>query len=148
MNCGIWERDGPQRRWTMPWARWLPATVHHAMSVPAQVHSVALSMLEGRPVIICCGGDATVRVWDLATCKPQGKPLRGHKGSVHSVAVGMLERRPVIVSGGADATVRVWDLATCKLQGKPLRGHKGPVHSVAVGTLKRGPVIVSGGRDE
>jgi WD40 repeat protein len=78
------------------------------------VTAVALGTLNGRPVIVSValdvfsGGVAgTVRVWDLATGAPHGKPL-GHAG-LTSVAAGTLDGRSVIVSGGNDRTVRVWD---------------------------------------
>jgi WD40 repeat protein len=50
-----------------------------------------------------------VRVWDLASGKLRGEPLRGHEGGVTSVAAGTLDSRTVIVSGGRAGTVRVWD---------------------------------------
>ena len=108
---------------------------------------MAVGEREGRAVIVSGGEDGTVRVWDLATGRPVGEPLRGHDGPVESVAVGELEGRAVIVSGGADGTVRVWDLATGRPVGEPLRGHDGPVKSVAVGELEGRAVIVSGGED-
>jgi WD40 repeat protein len=80
------------------------------------VRSVAVGQVEGRPVIVSGGDDATVRVWDAATGTPVGDPLTGHTGYVNAVAVGQVDGRPVIVSGSDDATVRVWDLAAFATQ--------------------------------
>ena len=86
--------------------------------------SVATAQLDGRPVIISGGSDdKTVRVWDLATGAPIGRPITGHTSEVYSVATAQLDGRPVIVSGGRDKTVRVWDLATGAPIGQPLTGH-------------------------
>ena len=111
------------------------------------VWSVALGVLEGRPVVVSGSDDYTVRVWDLATGKQRGDPLRGHTDWVESVAVGELEGRPVVVSGSDDYTVRVWDLASGDPVGEPLTGHAGAVNSVAVGELEGRPIVVSGSGD-
>jgi WD40 repeat protein len=86
------------------------------------VNAVAVTELEGRPIVIS-GGDDGVRVWDLATGAPVGDPLsdlHGHGGqadwlgladSVNAVAAMELEGRPVVISGADDGSVRVWDLA-------------------------------------
>jgi WD40 repeat protein len=62
-------------------------------------------------VIVSGSRDQTVRVWDLASGAPIGKPLSGHTGAVRAVAAGELAGCPVIVSGGDDGTLRVWDSA-------------------------------------
>ena len=116
------------------------------------VNAVAVGVLpDGTPVIVSGGEDATVRVRDLATGTPVGKPFTGHTGAVNALATGRLpDGTPVIVSGGGsfDATVRVWRLADGAPVGEPLRGHRGvgEVVAVATGVLPDGtPVIVSGG---
>ena len=110
------------------------------------VWSVAVGVLEGRPVLVSGSGDHTVRVWDLASGDPLGHPLTGHPGVVWSVAMGVLEGRPVVVSGSG-RTVRVWDLASGDPVGEPLTGHAGAVNSVAVGELEGRPIVVSGSGD-
>jgi WD40 repeat protein len=107
----------PDRPWSTLWARWRSASDHFtAGRHDGGVYAVAVSELDGRPVIVSGGRDGTVRVWELADGSPLGDPLTGHDGVVHAVAVGELDGRPVIVSGGEDGTVRVWELA----DGSPL----------------------------
>ena len=72
-------------------------------------------------MIVSGSGDKTVRVWDLASGKAIGAPLRSHEDEVSAVATSSLEGRPVIVSGSGDKTVRVWDLASGEAIGAPLR---------------------------
>lgn len=72
---------------------------------------VATGVVDGRPVAVTGSLDTTVRVWDLATGRPIGKPLIGHTESVRAVATGVVDGRPVAVTGSSDETVRVWDLA-------------------------------------
>lgn len=67
--------------------------------------------MQGRPVVVSGGVDATVRMWDLGSGDPVGEPFTGHTGPVSAVAVGELHGRPVVVSGGVDDTVRMRDLA-------------------------------------
>jgi WD40 repeat protein len=91
------------------------------------VRGVATAVLDGRPVAVTTGNDATVRVWDLTTGQPRGEPMTGHTGSVRGVATAVLDGRPVAVTTSDDATVRVWDLTTGQLWRHPL-------HVVSPGT--------------
>ena len=93
-----------RRSFSVPWANWQPEATHRVISGHEDnvhtVFSVAVGELEGRAVVVSGGWDGTVRVWDLASGRARGEPLRGHEGSVLSVAAGELEGRAVIVSGG------------------------------------------------
>ena len=138
----------PDRPWSVPCARWRPPTIH----VPLTAHqggvaSIAVGLIDDRPVAVSGGADATVRVWDLLTLTALGEPLTGHQGRVHSVAVGLVDDRPVAVSGGDDGAIRLWDLRNLLPLGEPIAGHEGMVQSVAVGLVDDRPVAVSGGDD-
>ena len=89
------------------------------------------------------GLDKTVRLWDAATGKQLGDPLRGHTDGVSSVAFSPDGAR--LVSGSRDGTVRLWDAATGKQLDDPLRGHTERVSRVAFS--RDGARLVSGSWD-
>jgi len=74
------------------------------------VLTVALGELDGRPIALTGGQDATVRVWDLADGTQHREPLAGHDHLVAAVEFGKLNGRPIALSGSWDETVRVWHL--------------------------------------
>ncbi|MGH3914087.1 MAG: hypothetical protein ACRDTC_11880, partial [Pseudonocardiaceae bacterium] len=135
--------------WSARWASWRPQRPHHTLAGHSgPVVAVGVGKLDGRPVVVSGSTDGPVRVWELATGAPVGKPFTGHTDWVRAVAVGELAGRPVVISGSGDHTVRVWELATGAPVGKPFIGHAGPVTSVVVGELAGRPVVVSGSADE
>jgi WD40 repeat protein len=131
---------------------WDPATGTSIASPPPHysdwrhdggwVKAVAVSELEGRPVIISATsyGEtySAVEVWDLATCTPIGSPLTATTAQVTALAVGAMDGRPVIASGSTDGTARLWDLAVRQpLAALPLGA---PVGAICA----RGPLISLG----
>ncbi|MEU4512250.1 WD40 repeat domain-containing protein [Nonomuraea wenchangensis] len=74
------------------------------------VNAIAISALDGVPVVVTGGADRTVRVWDLGSGQLVRQPFIGHTASVLALAVTEQDGHPVVVSGSADHTVRVWDL--------------------------------------
>ena len=71
--------------------------------------------------IVTASADKTARIWDAASGKPIGEPLRGHTGAVASAAFSPDGKR--IVTASADNTARLWDAATGQPIGAPLTGH-------------------------
>jgi WD40 repeat protein len=59
--------------------------------------------------VLSGGGDATLRVWDVATGQ-QVRALSGHRGPVGACAFSPDGR--LLISAGWDDTVRVWEAAT------------------------------------
>ena len=79
--------------------------------------------------IVSSSLDKTVRLWDAATGRPIGNPLRGHEDGVEAVAFSPDGKR--IVTASDDRTARLWDAATGQPIGEPLSGHEDVVLSVA-----------------
>lgn len=88
------------------------------VDVPAQVLSVAVSP-DGKR-IATGSEDNTVRIWDGATAKPIGEPLRGHDKRVLQVRFSPDGSR--LASSSQDMTVRLWDAASGQPVGQPIRG--------------------------
>ena len=58
--------------------------------------------------IVTASRDKTARIWDAATGKPIGEPLKGHEDAVHSAAFSPDGKR--IVTASEDKTARIWDV--------------------------------------
>ena len=71
--------------------------------------------------VVTASWDGTARVWEAATGKAIGEPLR-HEKAVRSAAFSPDGRFVVTASG--DGTARVWEAATGKAIGEPLRHEK------------------------
>ncbi|MGW6913895.1 WD40 repeat domain-containing protein [Kitasatospora sp. NPDC054939] len=105
---------------------------------------------DGRALAVTGAQDGGVVLWDLATGKPVGEPLRGHEGRVLAVASAVVGGRTVAVTGGEDGWVRVWDLAAGKdlgALGAPVRGHFMEVWALAVAVVDDRLTVVSGDQD-
>src|SRR5512144_35689 len=87
--------------------------------------------------------DGTVRLWDVASGRPRGAPLRVHTSDVWEVAFSPDGRW--LASAGRDGTVRLWDVASGRPRGAPLRGHISAVWDVAFSP--DGRWLASAGRD-
>ena len=124
-----------------------PALLNAIAGHVGAIDAVACSVLDGRPVAVTGGRDATMRVWDLATGRQIGQPLTGHNSRVYAAACSVLDDRSIAVTSSGDSTVRVWDLATGQQIGEPLTGHVGAVYAVACTVLDGRPIAVTGGRD-
>ncbi|HEX4816869.1 MAG TPA: WD40 repeat domain-containing protein [Nonomuraea sp.] len=107
------------------------------------VNAIAISTLDGAPVVVSGSADRTVRVWDLDTGRLVRDPLTGHTAAVLAVVVTDLDGRPVVVTGSADRTLRIWDLDS----GRQLRqaGLPGAVSHIAVAS--DGRLVVAFGDD-
>jgi WD40 repeat protein len=117
------------------WQGRLPA-LRLVLGHPGQVAAAAFSA-DGRTIATAwndAAGGGEVRLWDAATGRPLGEPLRA-PGRVRAVALSPDGR--ALLTGHADAAGRhgegrLWDVATGQPLGGPLP-HPGPVVGVAFG---------------
>ncbi|MFC5219827.1 AAA family ATPase [Streptomyces coerulescens] len=137
----------PEGCWTPQWATgsgFSPALRDTLSGHTGPVLAVSCTVLDGTPVAVTGGDDHTVRMWDLTSGAPIGRPLTGHTGRVWAVTCTVLDGTPVAVTGGDDHTVRVWDLASGAPIGRPLTGHTGRVRAVACTMVDGAHVAVTG----
>jgi WD40 repeat protein/serine/threonine protein kinase/tetratricopeptide (TPR) repeat protein len=122
-------------------AAWQP---HHprlkaVLSHPSPVDAAAFSP-DGK-LVVTGSDDRTARLWDVATARQIGPPLR-HEGEVMGVAFSPDGK--AILTGSQDKTARLWDAASGKSIGPPL-----PVEGLYVGVAfsPNGKTILTSSRD-
>lgn len=109
---------------------------------------IVFSVCELNNLIVSCGRDKTIRVWDLdkSNCGSSGKEcirvLEGHTYSVSAICV----KDNLIISGSCDKTIRIWDLdrsigeeCICILE-----GHIWHITSICI----KDNLIISGSNDD
>jgi len=75
------------------------------------VSCVQFSPNTQNPIIVSCGWDKMVKVWNLTNCKLKAN-LEGHTGYLNTVTVS--PDGSLCASGGRDGTARLWDLNESK----------------------------------
>jgi len=77
------------------------------------VSCVRFSPSTKQPLIVSCGWDKLIKVWDLNTCKLKTN-LAGHKSVLYTVTIS--PDGSLCASGGKDGVAMLWDVN----EGKPL----------------------------
>ncbi|GAA2438393.1 hypothetical protein GCM10010191_61940 [Actinomadura vinacea] len=144
---------GTVRVWSRAGGAWTcDVTIDH----PDWLSAVTISELGGRPVVVTGAGvtvpgddsrfDHQVRMWDLATGEPIGRPLSsGHDGYIGDLRCMVSAGRTVAVTGAeTDSTVRVWDLTSGRQIGRTLTGHRTPNAVTGIGEVDGRLFAVSG----
>lgn len=129
---------------------WNAANGEQVASFPVddeqRAYAVALSQLDGRPVVVAGTDSGKVYVFDLSGDEgddPIHEPSTGHEGGINALDIALVGDRVALVTGGEDGTVRIWDLADGRQIGPPLTGHDGSVEAVVVTTMRDRPVALT-----
>jgi WD40 repeat protein/tRNA A-37 threonylcarbamoyl transferase component Bud32 len=112
-----------------------------ASPIPALASAKIVAFSPDGRTLLTGAADGTFRLWESATGRPVGGPLR-HPGELRSAAFSPDGR--VVATGGYDNTARLWEAATGRSIGPPLR-HDGPVAALAFSP--DGRVVVTAGED-
>jgi WD40 repeat protein len=114
---------------------------------PTQHEDLVCTVLDDVPVVVIGSFDGTVRVCDLRTGTPIGRPFLGYPDArLLTVACTVIDSVPVVLTGGYDGTVRVSDLRT-RTTINPLLLAPNGVLAVACTVVDGTPVAVTGHRD-
>jgi WD40 repeat protein len=90
-------------------------------------------------VVLTGSGDATARLWDVATGRPLAEPFR-HEYMVSAAAFS--PDGAMVLTVSVDRTARMWDVATGRPLGQPLR-HEAPVRAAVFSP--DGDFVLTGG---
>jgi WD40 repeat protein len=115
----------------------------------AAIHPLRAVLLHDGPIrrvdyspdgtrIVTAGGDGVARLWDAATGRPVGEPMRHEPGTAVTWVAYRQPRDdqspragPIVATGGTDRTARLWDGATAGPIGGPIR-HPAAVTGLAL----------------
>jgi WD40 repeat protein len=99
-----------------------------------EIYSLAFSPDGG--TLASASGDGSIVMWDVATRKQRGIPLRGHTNAVMSVAFS--PDGNTLASGSWDQTIILWDVKTRQSLGSPLTGQDREVYAVGFSNASGG----------
>ncbi|MFC0105439.1 hypothetical protein [Kibdelosporangium aridum] len=121
--------------WTVDWAKLTKQPTHRTLTGhagPVLAVTAFAAPDKERSLLVSCGSDQTVRIWDPATGTAVGSPLIGHTGPVRAVAafVGP-DGCPTLITGGDDKLIRIWRLHSEAAGCRSLKGHTDSVRAVA-----------------
>ena len=135
--------DGSLQLWDLA-----AATLLQAEGSADSIRSIAITEVDGQPVLVCGSTSGAVHVLDMPSMTARGEPFRGHEGNVTAVAVADVAGQRLVVSAGQYGTVRVWDFQSRRAVGEPLLRHNGWVDALAVGELDGAPIVICSGQHD
>ncbi|MFI6816732.1 WD40 repeat domain-containing protein [Nonomuraea sp. NPDC050328] len=99
--------------------------------------------MNDKPVIVTGGSDGLLRIWDFATHKLIGEPIRTGQGRVNHVELHHWDGKDIaVVSGG---TLRAWDLGARRPLTPPMTTKTLDTNLLAVGMLDGARVALTEG---
>ena len=84
---------------------WDAKRVRHRATLKGSSDSHSASFSPDGAILLSGWADGSVRLWDMTTGEPIGRPLKGHTAPVRSV----VWNDSLIVSGSEDGTMLLWD---------------------------------------
>src|SRR4051812_801260 len=94
-------------------------------------------------LLALAGGDAAVRLWDVAARRLAGAPLANGPYPVYGVAFS--PDGATLATVADFGLVRLWDVESRQPRGEPLRGHVASVHAASFSS--DGRLLATGGDD-
>ena len=79
-------------------------------------------------LLASASSDGTVRLWDVPSGRPSGRPLSGHTDEIWDVTFS--PDGALLATASADGTARLWDVRSRQARGYPLSGHVGGLYSL------------------
>jgi WD40 repeat protein len=108
----------------------------------SDLFDVAFSPNKEPKLLASAGEDGKIILWDTATQRPYGEPLKGHLNLITDVAFSPDGK--TLASSSIDWTILLWDVETQQQLGEPLLGHVFYPMSVAFAPPD-GKLLISGG---
>lgn len=102
-----------ERRWRVPWTRWLPRAPSHALGAgESAVSALGAATLDGRPVALVGRDDGSAEAWDVADDTLLGRMRPEGAGFVRNVALARAGEGPLLVASWYSGELGVLDLAS------------------------------------
>lgn len=118
-----------------------PVSAHsHFSASYAGVASIAVEESAAAPRILTTGPRDS-KLWDLASLRQHGHPLRGHVGLIKGAALIARPQGSLAVTVSADRTARIWDLSISQ----PAAGHTDSVSCMGFAEIDGRPLALTGG---
>jgi WD40 repeat protein len=123
------------------------------------INSIAIGLVEDRPMIVSGWRDGTIERWDalsgrcLLAKEAEARwrwavshpiDVGGGRYPIRAIAIGTVQEQPVIVTGGDDDVLRCRHAVSGELLGNRFVGSQG-LRSLALGVVDGRAMIVSGG---
>jgi WD40 repeat protein len=118
-----------------------PVSAHwHYQPGYAGVASIAVEENAAVPRILTTGSRDS-KLWELASLRQLGHPLRGHVGSIQGASLIARPQGSLAVTVSYDRTARIWDLSISQ----PAGSHTDSVSSLAFAEIDGQPLALTGG---
>jgi WD40 repeat protein len=107
-----------------------------------------VALPDGRVIAVTGSADSTMRVWDMTTGAPIGRPIEIHTDVVEAVSVVRMPGIGPVAVSASRSELAAWDLTRSVPLARPVAEHTGEVTATVAVHLPDGrPVLVTCGDD-